>query len=167
MCILVGCSHETHSFAPSAQVYIVGCFSVYCTDHIFKRLFQAKTSSTLKHVSQDPAFRLGVFFSCCCCFLFFFTQGCVYVLFYHVCSWAQCKIDQHITTIFCLECSCLIEKTDHRGKTVYTNVSFSAPSGNTEHATLRNRKHINMNCLVTDVFIDIFYNTVKIDLLFL
>lgn len=91
----------------------------------------------------------------------------MYVLFYHVCSWAQCKIDQHITTIFCLECSCLIEKTDHRGKTIYTNVSFSAPSGNTEHAALRNRKHINMDCLVTDVFIYIFYNTVKIDSLFL
>lgn len=53
--------------------------------------------------------------------------------------------------------------TDHRGKTIYTNVCFSAPSGNTEHAALRNRMHFNMDCLVTDVFICIFYNTVKID----
>lgn len=165
MCILGCCSHETHSWVPSAQEYIGGCFSVYCAEHIFKRLFQAKTSSTLKHVF---ALRLGVFFCVISYFILyiFYLRLCVCLILPCV-FWAQCKIDQHITTIFCLECSWLIEKTSHRGKTIYTNVSFSAPSCNTEHTVLRNRKDINMDCLVTYLFLIFFYKTVKIDSLVL
>lgn len=87
MCMLVRCSHETHSCVPSAQVYIVGCFSVYCAYHIFKRFFQAKTSSSLKHVSQDPAFRLGVcFFVVVAGFLgFFFLLKAVCMFYFTMC----------------------------------------------------------------------------------